>query len=88
MKTPLFHLQYEIEEDETYTEAGTDKGAKLTVEDIADRGLRELLLRSATLSLKDALKWFNNNRKGTPEMTVLPLTSYTPYLAALPSWRQ
>ena len=78
MKTPLFHLQYEIEEDETYTEAGTDKGAKLTVEDIADRGLRELLLRSATLSLKDALKWFNNNRKGTPEMTVLPLTSYTP----------
>ena len=34
MKTPLFHLQYEIEHDEAYTENGADNGAKLSIDDI------------------------------------------------------
>ena len=78
MKTPLFHLQYEIEQDEAYTENGADNGAKLSIDDIEDKEVRRLLEETADLSQKELLKWLNINQANYPSTVVVPLTTITP----------
>ena len=78
MKTPLFHLQYEIEQDEAYTERGADNGAKLSIDNIEDEEVKRLLKETADLTQKELLKWLNINQSNYPSTVVIPLTTITP----------
>lgn len=78
MKTPLFHLQYEIEQDEAYTENGADNGAKLSIDDIDNEEVKSLLEETSGLTQKDLLKWLNRNKDAYPSTVIVPLTTVTP----------
>ncbi len=77
MKTPLFRLQYELNDDIPYSEAGADNGAKLT-ERIDDSDVKEIIDITSKLSPKNWLRWLNNHKDEYPSMVVLPLSTFTP----------
>lgn len=78
MKTPLFHLQYEFEQDYAYTEQGADNGAKLSLEDIENEEVQRLLQETSGMTQKELLKWLNQNKEHLPGTVVVPLTTATP----------
>ena len=77
MKTPLFRLQYEVATDNSYTEVGSDAGAKFSLESVANDEVRRSLTATSSLSYKDTILWLSNQTMG-PEVAVTPLTTHTP----------
>ena len=79
MKKALFHLQYEL--DKPYTEAGSDRGAKLASEAITDDETRQLLSTTERMSYKQLVLWLNK-QTNTDSVVVLPITTRTPEATA------
>ncbi len=77
MKTPLFRLQYEVATDNSYTEVGSDTGAKFSLDTVANDEVRRSLSATSSLSYKDTILWLSNHTMG-PEVAVTPLTTHTP----------
>ncbi|MBP3763043.1 MAG: sugar transferase [Bacteroidales bacterium] len=78
MKTPLFHLQYEFDQDNAYTESGADNGAKLSIDEIENEEVKSLLKETEGMTQKELLKWLNYNKERFPHTAVIPLTTTTP----------
>lgn len=78
MKRALFHLQYEIEGTQAYSEQGADQGAKLSVDDIDNETVRNILLQTAQMPQKEVLKWLSANKDRFNEMLIVPLGVATP----------
>lgn len=78
MKKALFQLQYELEDEQAYTEQGADRGAKLA-EDLVDNAeVKEILDVTSTLAPKEWLRWLHTNKESHPVMAVVPLSTFTP----------
>lgn len=78
MKTPLFQLQYELDDDRPYTEQGADKGAKLSDDKVVDAEVRSILDQTSILTPKEWFRWLNVNADKYKSMTVIPLSTVTP----------
>ena len=77
MKKGLFQLQYELPVGERYTEQGSDAGAKLYIDLVEDEEVRQCLLTTSTMSLKEQIKWLDS-RSGDDKVAVIPFTTRTP----------
>ena len=78
MKTPLFQLQYEFDDENAYTEAGSDNGAKLSNNTILDEEVKEIVSATSDLTPKEWLKWLIINATKYSSMLVIPLSTVTP----------
>ena len=78
MKKGLFQLQYEVEDSRRYTEAGSDRGAKLFAGEIEDQEVRETVELLTQSSFKDVMRWMSSNSGANGTTVVLPLTCRTP----------
>lgn len=78
MKKALFQLQYEFSGDHSYTEQGSDRGAKLSVDDIDSEEVKNLLAETAGMTQKELLRWLNANKDRFTKTAVIPLTTSTP----------
>ncbi len=77
MKTPLFHLQYEL--DQPYTERGTESGAKLFTDEIDDPVVRRCLETTGKMGQKELARWLQREHESIKDKVyVTPLTTYTP----------
>lgn len=77
MKKGLFRLQYELDNAPTYTERGSDAGAKLRVENIENDEVRRMLEHLATMSYKEKLAWLMDQPQ-SGSMAILPMGTHTP----------
>lgn len=77
MKTPLFHLQYELPVSQPYTEKGSDTGAKLYIDLVDNDEVRQSLLATGKMSLKELLRWFATH-PDNDTVVALPFTTRTP----------
>ena len=77
MKTPLFHLQYELPVSHPYTEKGSDTGAKLYIDLVDNDEVRQSLLATGKMSLKELLRWFATH-PDNDTVVALPFTTRTP----------
>ncbi|MBQ6740983.1 MAG: sugar transferase [Bacteroidales bacterium] len=77
MKKTLFQLRYEFDDERAYSEQGTEQGAKLSVADIKDTAVRDILLQTAAMTQKELIKWLIANKDSHPEMLLVPLTTST-----------
>ena len=77
MKKGFFQLQYEL--DQPYTEAGSDRGAKLTQNDALDPEVWQVLKATENMGYKGTLKYLTD-RQAEPEgkILVVPITTRTP----------
>lgn len=78
MKKALFQLQYELDPDQSYTERGTDRGAKFTEESVDNARVKEILDTTSQFSPKDWLRWLIDNKDCCQFMAVIPLSTFTP----------
>ena len=78
MKKALFQLQYELDPDQSYTERGTDRGAKFTEESVDNARVKEILDTTSQFSPKDWLRWLIDNKDCYQFMAVIPLSTFTP----------
>lgn len=78
MKKALFRLQYELDSNQSYTEQGTDRGAKLSEDHVDNVEVKEILDITSHLSPKEWLKWLSVNKELRPLMAVIPLSTLTP----------
>lgn len=78
MKKALFRLQYELDADQSYTEQGTDRGAKLAEDRVEDAEVKEILDATSRLSPKEWLRWLHDNKENHADMAVIPLSTLTP----------
>ena len=78
MKTPLFRLQYELDNDAAYNEAGVDKGAKWSDRFDDDKEVEEIISLTSSLTPKEWLRWLNTNGEKYPSITIVPLSTFTP----------
>ncbi|MBR4739508.1 MAG: sugar transferase [Bacteroidales bacterium] len=77
MKTGLFRLQYEL--DRPYSEAGSDRGAKLSVGEVDDPAVRRLLKETAGMGYKETVKFLNTlQTEQADEILIVPFTTRTP----------
>ena len=77
MKTPLFRLQYELEQ--SYSEQGADTGAKLLADRVDDPAVKQCLEVVRRKPLREAVQWMRDEQeRGNADLYVLPLTTYTP----------
>ena len=77
MKTPLFHLQYELPVSQPYTENGSATGAKLYIDLVDNDEVRHSLLATGKMSLKELLRWFATH-PDNDTVVALPFTTRTP----------
>ncbi len=77
MKKALFQLQYEFEGDHAYSEQGTEQGAKLSVADIENATVRDILMETSKMTQKELFHWLHVNKETHPEMLIVPLTTST-----------
>ena len=77
MKKGFFQLQYEL--DQPYTEAGSDRGAKLTQSETIDPEVWQVLKATENMGYKGTLKYLTD-RQAEPEgkILVVPITTRTP----------
>ena len=76
MKHPLFQLQYELELP--FSEAGTEKGAKLTSAKV-DPELLKRLEKLSQMSYRDLVQsWSGERSDDDDSVTVLPMSTRTP----------
>lgn len=77
MKKGFFQLQYEL--DKPYTEAGSDRGAKLTQSETIDPEVWQVLKATENMGYKGTLKYLTD-RQAEPEgkILVVPITTRTP----------
>lgn len=78
MKKTLFQLQYEFDDERAYSEQGTEQGAKLSVADIEDEEVRNILQQTAKMTQKELLKWLSTRKENYPQLLIVPLTTSTP----------
>jgi len=77
MKKPLFRLQYELRQP--YTEAGSDRGARLSTGEITDPGMRQFLEETAGMGYKETVKYLQDYEKDNKDqLVVVPFTTRTP----------
>ena len=79
MKKGLFQLQYEVEDTRRYTEAGSDRGAKLRVDEGIDPEVWQALKAIETMGYKGTIKYLME-RQSEPgsKIMVVPITTRTP----------
>ncbi len=77
MKKALFQLQFELPVGEQYTERGSDGGAKLYLDIIDDKEVRDCLHATSAMSLKQLVKWAGSYPE-SENVTVIPFTTRTP----------
>lgn len=77
MKTPLFQLQYELDDSSPYTERGSNAGAKIFLDDVDDPKVRFYLQKISNMGYKDTLKWLGTKTIDS-DIAVMPLTTRTP----------
>lgn len=78
MKKALFQLQYEFDSDLSYTEQGAEQGAKLSVKDIDNQEVKDILEQTDGMTQKELIKWLSANKDRFPETVIVPLTTSTP----------
>ena len=78
MKKTLFQLQYEFDDERAYSEQGAEQGAKLSVADIEDEEVRNILQQTAKMTQKELLKWLSTKKENYPQLLIVPLTTSTP----------
>ena len=78
MKKALFRLQFELDSNQSYTEKGTDRGAKLTEMGVDNTEVKEILDSTSHLSQKEWLRWVKDNKERHPSMAIIPLSTFTP----------
>lgn len=78
MKKSLFRLQYELDSNSRYNEAGSEKGAKVYAESISDEEVRYYIQTTQNMSHKEMLKWLQQHTDLNDKVVVLPLTTRTP----------
>ena len=78
MKKTLFQLQYEFDDERAYSEQGAEQGAKLSVADIEDEEVRNILQQTAKMTQKELLKWLSTQKENYPQLLIVPLTTSTP----------
>ena len=77
MKKGLFQLQYEL--DQPYTEAGSDRGAKLATREVEDPHVREMLEVTEHMGYKELVKYLQQKQKErVDEFAIVPITTPTP----------
>lgn len=77
MKTGLFRLQYEL--DRPYTEAGSDRGAKLSAHDVDDPIVRQMLEETEGMGYKEMVRYLTaQHDKGSEDIVTIPITTHTP----------
>ena len=77
MKTPLFRLQYEL--DQPFTEQGTDRGAKLSAHEVDDPEVRQLLEDITQMGYKPAMRYLlDRQQPGSGHIIIVPITTRTP----------
>ena len=77
MKKALFQLQYELDEGYSYTESGSDAGAKIYLDDIDNAEVRRCLDAVSKQGYKATMRWLGDiDHEG--DIAVLPLTTHTP----------
>ena len=77
MKRALFRLQYELEAQRRYTEHGSDRGAKLKLDDVADGRVRAILARLGSMGYKEGLAWLRGQEQ-TEGVAIVPIGARTP----------
>ncbi len=77
MKRALFQLQYELPVGEQYTERGSDTGAKLYLDLIDNEQVRQSLLETSGMDLKEQIRWASSY-PDNDTITILPYTTRTP----------
>ncbi|MGX8712702.1 MAG: sugar transferase [bacterium] len=78
MKKALFQLQYEFDGDISYTEQGSDRGAKLSMDNIDNEEAKALLSETSGMTQRELLKWINTNKERFSGTVIVPLTTSTP----------
>ncbi len=78
MKT-LFRLQYEFIEGTPYTEAGSDRGAKLSFDTVDDPEVLKMLEETGNMGYKEMMKYLHAHKaEETGKILVIPITTRTP----------
>ncbi|MBP5527443.1 MAG: sugar transferase [Bacteroidales bacterium] len=79
MKKGLFQLQYEVEDSRRYTEAGSDRGAKLRVDEGINPEVWQVLKDTEKMGYKGTIKYLME-RQSEPGSTIMvvPITTRTP----------
>lgn len=73
----MFRLQYDLEERLRYTEQGSDAGAKLSLDHVADGRVRDVLHRLGQMGYKEGLLWLRR-QEHIEGVAVVPVGSRTP----------
>ena len=77
MKKGLFRLQYEL--DRPYTEAGSDRGAKLESTTIGDGHVREFMEDTDGMGYKDIVRYLRDKEEQYGgDVLIVPITTRTP----------
>ena len=87
MKTPLFQLQYEIEDRKAYSEQGAEQGAKLSVDEIGNEAVRSILQQTSTSRRRSSSGGSTPTKERYPSTVAVPLTTSTPEALQLPHGR-
>ena len=78
MKKALFRLQYEIDPAQRYTEAGSDRGAKITPDKVVNEKVRALLEATRGMGYKETLAYLRNRQEYGTDIVTIPITTRTP----------
>ena len=77
MKKGLFQLQYEL--DSSYTEAGSDRGAKLHDSSVDDPAVEQFLRETATMGYKKTLLYLHDMQAHDHDsILITPISTHTP----------
>lgn len=78
MKKALFRLQYEIDPGQRYTEAGSDRGAKIVSSEVDNDKVRELLAATEHMGYKETIMYLRGRQEQEARIAIIPITTYTP----------
>ena len=77
MKKGLFRLQYEL--DQPYTEAGSDRGAKLTLREVDNPNVASFLSETVSMGYKQMLAYLRERQaESGGDILITPITTHTP----------
>ena len=78
MKKGLFRLQYEIDPAQRYTEAGSDRGAKIVSSEVQSEKVRRILEATSQMGYKETIMYLRTLQETEPRIAIVPITTYTP----------
>lgn len=79
MKKGLFQLQYELESPGSYTESGSNRGAKLNAAEVDSTDVRRFLSNTADMGYKEMVKYLRRQQQEhIGSIAITPFTTRTP----------